>query len=130
MQIQQPYLIVLVFGVVAVGVAGGLVAVAALFGQRKPTRGKLEPYECGIRAVGDARVRFPVKFYLVGIMFLLFSLEVIFFVPWAIVYRDLVIQSRLFGVIEMGIFLFVLVIGYVYVWQRGAFDWAEAERDV
>ena len=128
MQIQHPYLIVLIFGAVALGLSAALVAVAALFGPRRPTSGKREAYECGLRPVGDARLRFPVKFYLVGIMFLLFSLEVIFFIPWAVVYGHLVTQSRAFGFAEMGIFLLILLVGYVYVWKRGALDWAEAEE--
>jgi len=135
MQVEHPYLIVAIFGVVAAGLAAGLVVVAALFGPRRPTSGKLEAYECGMRPVGDAQLRFPVKFYLVGIMFLLFSLEVIFFIPWAIVYRDLLAQGRAFGLVEvpiflfaeMAIFLFILIVGYVYVWKRGIFDWEAAE---
>ncbi len=128
MQIEHPYVIVAIYGAVAVALAGGLIAVASLFGQRRPTDAKLEPYECGMRPRGDARPRFPVKFYLVGILFLLFSLEVIFFVPWAIVYRELLTQSRAFGFIEMGVFLLILLAGYVYVWKRGCFDWTEAEE--
>ncbi|MFQ5810348.1 MAG: NADH-quinone oxidoreductase subunit A [Armatimonadota bacterium] len=130
MQVQHPYLIVAIFGAVAIGLAAGLVALASLFGQRRPTSSKLEAYECGMRPVGDARAPFPVWFYLVGIMFLLFSLEVIFFIPWAIVYRDLVFQARAFGLIEMGIFLLILGVGYVYVWKRGAFDWEEAKKSL
>ncbi|MGD8237559.1 MAG: NADH-quinone oxidoreductase subunit A [Armatimonadota bacterium] len=130
MQLEHPYLIVAIFGAAAVGLAGGLVGLASLFGQRRPTRGKLEAYECGMRPVGDARLAFPVWFYLVGIMFLLFSLEVIFFIPWAIVYRDLVEQARSFGLIEMGIFLLILLVGYLYVWKRGGFDWEEAEKSL
>ncbi len=128
MQAIHPYLIVLIFGLVATAFAGGLVAVAALFGQRRPTSGKLEAYECGLRPTGDARLRFPVKFYVVGIMFLLFSLEVIFFIPWATVYTDLVARTGVFALIEMAVFLLILVVGYVYVWKRGALDWNEAEE--
>ena len=128
MGIEHPYLVVVIFGAVAVGLAAGLVIAAALFGPQRPTAGKLEPYECGLQPVGDARPRFPAKFYLVGIMFLLFSLEVIFLIPWAVVYRDLLLVSRLFGFIEMGIFLLILIVGYVYVWKRGVFDWQQAEE--
>ena len=123
----NPYVAVLVFGVAAVVVAAGLVAIAALFGQRQPTSDKLTAYECGIRPTGDARLRFPAKFYLVAIMFLLFSLEVIFFIPWAVIYRHLVEQSRWFGLAEMGVFVLILAVGYVYVWGRGGFDWQQAE---
>jgi NADH-quinone oxidoreductase subunit A len=85
----------------------------------KPSAAKNEPYECGMRPVGSARVRFPIKFYLVAMLFILFDIEAIFFYPWAAVHRWL----GWFGLIEMGIFVAILLVGFVYVWKRGAFQW-------
>jgi NADH-quinone oxidoreductase subunit A len=80
---------------------------------------KLQPYECGMTPVGSARVRFSIKFYMVAMLFILFDIEAIFLYPWAVVHRWL----GWFGLIEMGIFVAILAVGYVYIWKRGAFQW-------
>jgi len=86
---------------------------------RKSSAQKYQPYECGVTPTGSARVRFSIKFYLVAMLFILFDIEAIFLYPWFVVHRWL----GWFGLIEMGIFLMVLVVGYVYIWRRGAFQW-------
>jgi NADH-quinone oxidoreductase subunit A len=86
---------------------------------RVPSPEKLEPYECGVPAVGSPHQRLPVKFYVVAVLFLLFDIETIFLFPWAVLFRKL----GLFGLVEMGIFLGVLVLGLVYVWRKGALEW-------
>jgi NADH-quinone oxidoreductase subunit A len=83
-------------------------------------RAKLMPYECGIDPVGDARERFSVRFYMVAMLFLIFDVETIFLFPWAIIYDRLAI----FGLAEMLVFIGILVVGYYYAWQKGAFEWA------
>jgi NADH-quinone oxidoreductase subunit A len=128
--------ILLMFGL-ALGVALGLVAVSQLLGQHIPTREKLMPYECGKDPVGSAHERFSVKFYMVALLFILFDIEAIFFVPWAVVYRKIIeniasgqffdrvahdlSKSFIFG--EMLIFIAVLLVGYIYVWKKGILDW-------
>ncbi|MFQ5743841.1 MAG: NADH-quinone oxidoreductase subunit A [Acidobacteriota bacterium] len=80
---------------------------------------KLDPYECGVEPVRDARQRFSVRFYIVAMLFLVFDVETVFLFPWAVQYR----QLALFGLVEMVIFLAILVLGYVYAWKRGALEW-------
>ena len=104
---------------VAMGLAGAILLVSTLVGQRRPTRAKLQAYECGILPAGDAREPFSVKFYLVAIVFILFDVEAIFLYPWAYIYRDL----RWFGFIEMMVYIGILLVGYVYLWKKGALDW-------
>ena len=97
--------------------------VASKLSPRKWTAAKLDPYECGIvpeEGLGD-RERFPVKFYLVAMLFIIFDIETVFLYPWAVAYD----QLALFGLIEMGTFMLILVLAYVYVWRRGALEWAE-----
>ena len=112
--------------VVAAG-AAGLLVLSALLGPRQPDEAKLAPYECGLWPERHA-ARQPIRlhFYVVAMMFMLFALETAFLLPWAVV-----LDERLgpFGLVEMGIFLAILIIGYVYVWQRGAFEWHMAEED-
>lgn len=93
--------------------------ISRLFRLNRPTPQKLQPYECGMTPIGAARVRFSVKFYMVAMLFILFDIEAIFLYPWAVVHRWL----GWFGLIEMGIFVAILVVGYVYIWKRGAFQW-------
>ena len=90
-----------------------------LLGQKNPTPEKLAPYECGMPAVGDARERHSVKFYLVAMIFLLFDIEVAFLYPWAMAIRDL----RWVGFGQILIFFAILLAGYVYIWRKGALNW-------
>src|SRR6478672_6410551 len=125
------YLPVLLMFIVAAGFAVTMVGISQFVGQRKHTRTKLMPYECGKDPVGSARERFSVKFYLIAMIFILFDIEVIFLVPWAAVYKALASQSaamRSFAYLEMMIFVGLLFVGYIYVVKKGAFDWGERAR--
>src|SRR5437763_16768857 len=111
--------------------AGGNILLSQFVGQRKPTRTKLMPYACGKDPVGSARERFSVKFYLIAIIFILFDIEVIFLVPWAVVFRRLYApEYGLANVVffEMIIFIALLSPGLIYVLKKGAFDWGETAR--
>ncbi len=103
-----------------VGFAGGSVLLSQFLGPRKPTPEKSAPYECGMPAVGDARERQSVKFYLVAMVFLLFDIEVAFLYPWAIAAREL----GMVGFWQVVTFFALLSTGYIYVWRKGAFDWS------
>jgi NADH-quinone oxidoreductase subunit A len=125
------YLPILLIFVVAVGFAATNILLSRVIGQRKATRTKLMPYECGKDPVGTARERFSVKFYLIGMLFILFDIEVIFLVPWAVVFKTLSapqygLRSLLY--VEMMLFVALLLAGYVYVLKKGAFDWNERAR--
>ena len=110
---------VLALFVIAVAFAGGAILLSHFLGPRRPGKVKGESYECGIDPVGDARLRFSVKFYIVAMLFILFDIEAIFLYPWAVMFN----QLKLFGLIEMFAFLGFLVLGYVYLLRRGALDW-------
>ena len=115
-----PILMFLLVGL-AVGIAPmvlGWVA-STLLGVNRPDPDKLSPYECGFEAFEDARMKFDVRYYLVAILFILFDLEIAFLFPWAIVLQEL----GWFGVISMGVFLFILVVGFIYEWMKGALEW-------
>lgn len=125
------YLPILLIFVVAGGFAAGNVFISQFIGQRKRTRTKMMPYECGKDPVGTARQRFSVKFYLIAMLFILFDIEVIFLVPWAVVFKTL--SSPAYGLanliyLEMIVFIALLLAGYVYVVKKGAFDWNERAR--
>lgn len=123
------YLPILLMFVVAGGFAASQVLATQLFGQRKQTPTKLMPYECGKDPVGSARERFSVKFYLIAMIFILFDIEVIFLVPWAVVFKKFAAGGFASLVyIEMMIFIVLLFIGYIYVVKKGAFDWGEKAR--
>ena len=113
----------LMFGL-AVIVACTLIVLSRLLGQRVSTREKLMPYECGKDPVGSAHERFSVKFYMVALLFILFDIEAIFFVPWAVVFRKLAAEiSKAYVFTEMMVFIAVLLVGYIYVWRKGVLDW-------
>ena len=99
------------------------VLLSQFLGPRKPTPEKSAPYECGMPAVGDARERMSVKFYLVAMIFLLFDIEVAFLYPWAMALRELGWP----GFIQVVLFMALLLAGYVYVWRKGALDWDKAD---
>src|ERR1700716_4742915 len=125
------YLPVLLMFVVAAGFAITFIGLSQLVGQRKRTRTKLMPYECGKDPVGSARERFSVKFYLIAMIFILFDIEVIFLVPWAVVFKTLASPAyglRTLVYVEMMVFVALLLAGYVYVIKKGAFDWNETAR--
>jgi NADH-quinone oxidoreductase subunit A len=116
--------------VVAIGFAAGNVLLSQLVGQHKATRTKTMPYECGKDPVGSARERFSVKFYLVAMIFILFDIELIFLLPWAVVFRDFVTTHGLGLLIyvEMMTFVALLLVGYVYILKKGLFEWGARAR--
>jgi NADH-quinone oxidoreductase subunit A len=117
------YLPVLIFLVVATGLAALLLGLGSILGRlgvRNPgDREKLSAYECGFEAFEDARARFDVRYYLVAILFIVFDLEIAFLFPWAVALEHIGTQ----GLVAMGIFLAILVIGFIYEWKKGALEW-------
>jgi len=113
------YFPILVFSVIAVGIAGAMLGGSLLAGHQKPYAEKNTAYECGFDAFDDARRRFDVRFYLVSILFIIFDLEVAFLFPWAVSLSRL----GLFGFLSMVGFLGVLTVGFIYEWCKGALDW-------
>ena len=102
------------------GFAAGNILLSQFLGPSKPSPEKSAPYECGMPAVGDARERQSVKFYLVAMIFLLFDIEVAFLYPWAMAFRTLAWT----GLMQIVVFFALLLTGYIYVWRKGAFDWS------
>lgn len=117
------YLPVLIFLVVATGLAAVLLSLGSIFGRlgvrHRGDREKLSAYECGFEAFDDARARFDVRYYLVAILFIVFDLEIAFLFPWAVALKDIGTQ----GLVAMGIFLAILVVGFIYEWKKGALEW-------
>jgi len=97
---------------IAIGLGG-------LFGPKKESKEKSMPYESGMNPYGEGTRRMPIRFYLIAVLFILFDIEVIFFLPWAITFR----QLGWFGLIEMIVFIVILLVGYVYAWKKGALEW-------
>lgn len=119
------YFPVLMFIAIGLAVGIGPMVMGRFIAPNRPDPQKLSPYECGFDAFEDARMRFDVRYYLIAILFILFDLEVAFLLPWASIVKELAGSEaiRLFGFYEMFVFLGILVIGYVYVWRKGALDW-------
>jgi NADH-quinone oxidoreductase subunit A len=105
--------------ILAAGLSGALIVVSTLVGRHRQTVEKDQPYECGITPTGDAREPVSVQYYMVGLLFILFDIEAIFLYPWALVYHDL----RLFGFVEMLVYIIILLAGYIFLWKKGALDW-------
>lgn len=116
------YLPILLLIAVAVGFAAVNLGATHLVGPRRPNPVKLSPYESGVPNIGDARVRFSIKFYLVAMLFIIFDIEVVFLYPWAVVFRELLAEGA-FIFVEMVVFIGVLVLGLVYVWRKGGLEW-------
>jgi NADH-quinone oxidoreductase subunit A len=115
----ENYLPIMIF--IAIGIAIGVLPILAgfLLGPHKPDSEKLSPYECGFEAFEDSRMKFDVRYYLVAILFIIFDLEIAFLFPWAV---SLDTVGR-FGIAAMGIFLAILVVGFIYEWKKGALEW-------
>ncbi|MEM8533944.1 MAG: NADH-quinone oxidoreductase subunit A [Chloroflexota bacterium] len=113
------YLPILVLFLVALFIGIFVVVASGLLGPQRPTRRKLMPYESGMEPIGSAQRRFNVKFSRTAMLFILFDIEILFFFPYALVYRQLAIP----GLIAVGVFLVVLLVGFVYEWKRGALRW-------
>lgn len=105
--------------VIAILVTFIILVISRIFGPHRPTSRKTAPYESGMKPLGPAIRRMPIKFYLVAVLFILFDIEVIFFLPWAVVFRELAI----YGLVTMGVFVFILTVGLVYEWKSGALEW-------
>ena len=118
------YLPVLVMLILAGLFAGVSLGLSRLLMPRRPTPEKLEPYECGIVPEQEASERFPVRFYMVAMMFIVFDVEIIFLYPWAVLFR----QLRIFGLIEMAVFVALILVAYAYLWREGVLDWAPRRR--
>ena len=116
-----------VFVFVLIGAVFGIAPVITgmVVAPHRPNSEKLSPYECGFEAFEDARVKFDIRYYLISILFILFDLEVAFLVPWATIFKEIAHTESVkwFGFIEMLVFIVILVVGYVYVWAKGALEW-------
>ncbi|MDQ5881735.1 MAG: NADH-quinone oxidoreductase subunit [Pseudomonadota bacterium] len=121
----ETYFPILVF--ILVGVAIGVLPILLgwLVAPNRPDSEKLSPYECGFEAFEDARMKFDVRYYLIAIIFILFDLEIAFLFPWATIFKEIVETPaiKLFGFVEMMVFVAILVVGYVYAWAKGALEW-------
>lgn len=125
----EPYLPLLLQLLVATGIGTGMIVLSAILGQRKYSRMKMQAYECGMTPTGDAQHRFSVKFYLVAMLFILFDVEAIFLIPWALIYRDLLSKYGSFGFWEMLIYIAILLVGFFYIWKKGVLDWNQPEEN-
>lgn len=117
--------ILLLFGLATI-FAVASIYIASKMGPSNPTPAKNAPYECGITPERMPNERFPVKFYLIAMLFIIFDVEIVFFYPWAVVAREL----RIFGLVEMLVFVGLLFVAYVYIWKRGGLDWEEDSRAI
>ncbi|HEY7209915.1 MAG TPA: NADH-quinone oxidoreductase subunit A [Bryobacteraceae bacterium] len=115
---------VLIQILIALAVAGAMIGLSALIGRRVRDPIKFSPYESGMKPVGNARERFSVKFYLVGMVFILFDIEAVFLYPWAVVYR----QFKLFAFFEMLLFVVLVLCGFLYIVKKGVLDWSTDEQ--
>ena len=118
MDLQQ-YLPVILFILVGVAVGVAPQVIGFIFGPNRPDAEKNSPYECGFEPFEDSRIRFDVRYYLVAILFIVFDLEIAFLFPWAITLEE----TGLTGILAMGIFLVILVVGFIYEWKKGALEW-------
>jgi NADH-quinone oxidoreductase subunit A len=119
------YFPVLLQVVIAMAIAALMLGLSFALGKKVRNRVKDMPYESGIVPTGDARHRFSVKFYLVGMLFILFDIEAIFLYPWAVVYREL----KMFAFVEMLVFILLILCGFFYIWKKGALDWSYSDHD-
>lgn len=122
------YIPVLVLLVLSLGLAMLLVVLSFVFGPKRANSRKSEPYECGVTPVGSARERFPVHFFLVAMLFIVFDTETIFLYPWAVIYRSLDKAGMMFFLSEMAVFVAILFVGYFYILSRDVFDWSTMKK--
>jgi NADH-quinone oxidoreductase subunit A len=113
------YLPIFLFFTIAVGFVLMTLFLSAIIGKRKVTPQKMLPYECGMDPIGEAQKPFSVKFYMVAMLFIIFDIEAVFLYPWAVSFRDL----KIFGLVEMAVFIAILLVGFIYVWKKGALEW-------
>jgi len=129
------YVPIAIMFLVAAGFGASQLLVTQLIGPRKRTATKLMPYECGKDPIGSARDKFSIKFYIVAVVFLLFDIEVLFIIPFAVAFKSLIAEERISGIafgtialIEILVFVATLIVGYIYVWKKGVFDWGVQAR--
>lgn len=115
----ENYLPIIIFMAIAVGIGILLITIGSLVSPRRPNAEKLSQYECGFEPFENARLKFDVRFYLVAILFIIFDLEVAFLFPWAVIVKQLDWPA----IIAMGVFLGLLLIGFIYEWKKGALEW-------
>lgn len=115
----QDFAPIAVLLVIAIAVSLIILVMSRLFGPFRPTERKTAPYESGMKPIGPANRRYPVRFYLIAVLFILFDIEVVFFLPWAVVFREI----GLYGLLSMGVFILILTIGLIYEWKVGALEW-------
>ena len=113
------YLPIVILLGIAICFGCGSLLFSSLIGPKKPSAVKLAPYECGCEPVGSARERFSIKFYIIAMLFILFDIECVFLYPWAVLFKRL----GVFGLMEMGVFMLILFVGYIYIWKKGALEW-------
>ncbi len=117
--IPSNYLPVLIFFMIAAAFGFVTIIMGKLVRPQNPYREKALPYECGAPPISDARQPFPMRYYIIAMLFVLFDIEAVFMYPWAVVFNDI----GIYGLVEMGLFILVLVVGYVYAWGKGALEW-------
>ena len=123
---MSDFLPVFVLLFISTALAVLIIFISILFGPRKRANNaaKVAPYESGMQAIGQGQRRFPVRFYLIAVLFILFDIEVIFFYPWAVAFR----QLGLFGFVQMLVFVGILLAGYIWVWKKGALEWETMDK--
>jgi len=114
-----PYIPIAVLAGIALFFAILLPVLSLSLGPKRPTARKATPYESGMTPIGEAQRRLPVKFYLIAVLFILFDIEIIFLLPWAVTFR----QLGIFGLVEILVFITILLIGYIWIWKKGALEW-------
>lgn len=119
-----PYIPIAVIVILAIGFGFMIVGLGHLFGPRRTTVRKEMPYESGMNPIGPGTRRVPVRFYLVAVLFILFDIEIIFIIPWAVILKQFVSAGQgVFALIEMAVFIIILLVGFVYAWKKGALEW-------
>jgi NADH-quinone oxidoreductase subunit A len=119
-----PFIPIAVIIILAIGLAFLVVALGHLFGPKRTSERKSMPYESGMKPIGPGTRRIPVHFYLVAVLFILFDIEIIFIIPWAVVLQQFVKDGLgVFALVEMVVFIFILLVGLVYAWKKGALEW-------
>lgn len=120
--IYQNYIPLLVLMIVATLIPLAILVITNILGPKKPSERKLSVYESGMPPVGDAHPKFSIKFYIIGMLFILFDIEIVFMYPWAVIYKQW-ISTSVFILIEGLVFVGILLVGYIYAWKKGALDW-------
>jgi NADH-quinone oxidoreductase subunit A len=120
--IYENYLPILALMILATIVPLAILVITHVLGPRKPSERKLSVYESGMPPVGDAHPKFSIKFYIIGMLFILFDIEIVFMYPWAVIYKQW-ISTSLFILIEGLVFIGILLVGYIYAWKKGALEW-------